>query len=166
MWRSLGHLDTDERYNDLQDLFSVSRSTIKRWTQDARDEEKREKQDKAWDMWLDCYSQGEIADTVNVTQQTVSNWLTKKGQMGQFCKAPSSLQTFDVWSFGKADESAGGKILGRMPAQVMENLIWTVSSLPCYHQTSLNLARPATPSLHVDTFIAGQAMSPHHIYMD
>jgi hypothetical protein len=34
-----------------------------------------------------------------------------------------------VWNFGKLDETAGGKICGRMPAQVMENLLWLYTEL-------------------------------------
>jgi hypothetical protein len=52
---------------------------------DARSAEKAAAQDRAWDLWLDCHSQREIAEIVgreypafaDTTQQTLSNWLNK-----------------------------------------------------------------------------------------
>ncbi len=46
------------------------------------------------------------------------------GQLSDLHTPPTSLQHFDVWSFHKLDDSAGGKIFGRMPAQIVENLLW------------------------------------------
>jgi hypothetical protein len=75
-------------------------------------------------MWLDCYGQEEIADATGVVQATIHNWIIKNGQLSDFNTAPTSLQHFDVWNLHKLDDSAGGKIFGRMPAQVVENLLW------------------------------------------
>jgi hypothetical protein len=60
-WRKLAHLPDKERYEELCELFSVSQSTIERWTKDQRREEKEQKQSAAWDLWLDCWSYREIA---------------------------------------------------------------------------------------------------------
>jgi hypothetical protein len=56
-WRKLAHLSDAERYEELCELFRVSRSTIERWTETQRREEKEQNQEKCWEMWLDCWTQ-------------------------------------------------------------------------------------------------------------
>lgn len=129
MWEKLAFLDVGERYKELCTLFSVSRSTMERWTKETRKTEKEEKQTKAWDMWLNCVSERQIAETLRVDHVTISNWLVKKRQMTEFHQVPSSLQCFDVWGFEHVDKSAGGKIFERMPSQVMENLLWMITDV-------------------------------------
>lgn len=125
LWRALVNLDDTERYEELQTLFSVSRKTVERWTKDARTAEKEEKQDKAWNLWLDCWTERAIAEEVlgdEEKHQNINNWLAKKRQGVANLPAPKSAQHFDVWSFGKADTSAGSTIFGRMPAQIIEEM--------------------------------------------
>jgi hypothetical protein len=124
IWRSLSHLDDAVRYQEFIDLFSVKKRTVEAWTKDAREEEKEEKKALAWNQWLDCWTDREIAEEVNVDYTTVSRWLLQMRKDAEMQQPPSSRQHFDVWSFGKADDSAGGKIFGRMPAQIVENLLW------------------------------------------
>jgi hypothetical protein len=123
-WGKLAHLSDTERYEELCELFSVSRSTIERWTKVERQKEKEEKETKAWEIWLDCWSERAIGEEIGVAHETVSNWLAKKRQMPEFSQPPASLQHFDIWDFAKLDPTAGSAIFGRMPAQIVENLLW------------------------------------------
>jgi hypothetical protein len=105
----------------------VSQSTIKRWTKDQRREEKEEKQAAAWDLWLDCWRYREIALAVLQDEEkksTVERWVSQKRQMPEMGQPHASLQTFDIWDFAKLDPTAGSAIFGRMPAQIVENLLW------------------------------------------
>ena len=111
---------------DLCDLLSITESTLDTYLRDAKRDEKAEQQAKAWDLWLDCWTQEAIAEAVDATQQTISNWLQKSGSDPGFCTAPESRQHFDVWQFPPArDNSAGStSYFGVLPPQVVENLLW------------------------------------------
>lgn len=115
--------DADERVADIADLLGLTESTAKKYVADARQDEKKALQAKAWDMHLDCMTQQAIADALGVTQKTVSNWLENLGQRSDFSNPPASRQHFDVWSFG-SDKDSDTTYFGRMPEQIVENLLW------------------------------------------
>ncbi len=126
LWRSLVIRDeeSDDRVPFLANILSVTERTIREWTKDARKEEKEEKKQQAWDLWLDCRTEQAIADEVGVAQKTVSNWLSNFGESSEFTKPPASLQHFDDWYFEKIDQTAGRDIFGRCAGQIVENLLW------------------------------------------
>jgi len=113
-----------ERTHEIAALLSVSRDTVERWTKDARQTEKQEQQDRAWDLWLDCFSEREIADKIGTPQQTINDWLNdRKTADADFRSPPASRQHFDIWQFGQTDAEESG-FFGRMPPQIVENLLW------------------------------------------
>lgn len=125
LWLSWSHITAAERLAELETLLAVNRATIDRWTKDARAEEKRAKQELAWDMWLDCRTQEEIAAKVGVTQDTVSKWLQISRNCAESLEPPESRQHFDIWTFASADKDAGQQsYFGAIPPQVIENTIW------------------------------------------
>ncbi len=87
------------------------------WTKDARQAEKAEQQAKAWDLWLDCLSEHDVADAIDVPRTTVQSWLDEQRKSADFVRAPESRQHFDVWNFAPArDDSAGStSYFGVMP---------------------------------------------------
>jgi hypothetical protein len=125
LWRDLAHLSTGDRERELMGLLSVSERAIRDWTRDARAAEIAEQHALAWDLWLDCYTQEEIAAEVGVTQPTISGWLIKFGKSAEFYKPPVTRQHFDIWEFATADDDAGTpSFFGKVPPQVIENLLW------------------------------------------
>lgn len=126
LWQTLAHLPGSERVAELADLLAVSERSVQGWTKDARAAEKAALQAKAFDLWLDCWTQQAIADEIDVPQQTLAGWLTESRNFADFGKAPESIQHFDVWPFHKIDPDAGGTLsyFGNMPPQVVENLMW------------------------------------------
>lgn len=109
--------------NEVAELLSITRGTAEKYTAEARQDQKAEQQARAWDLWLDCWTQQRIADELGLEQQTISNWLQKRESDSEFCNHPSSRQHFDVWNFGDAGGESNG-VFGRMPAQIVENLLW------------------------------------------
>jgi len=124
LWQTLAHLDGG-RVAEIAGLLSVSERVVQDWTKDARQSEKAERQARAFDLWLDCLSEREIAKEIGVTQPTAAEWVKEKRGSADFFQPPESRQHFDVWQFQSADDTAGSAgFFGRMPPQVVENLLW------------------------------------------
>lgn len=125
LWAALADLPAAERVRDIAELLAVSDRSVQDWTKDVRKAEKQQQQDRAWDMWLDCWSQTDIAREFGVDDTTIKNWV---GEKAQTCgdSPPESRQHFDVWQFPTTDRDAGGQqsYFGAVPPQVMENLLW------------------------------------------
>jgi len=95
-------------------------------------EEKRAVQDRAYDLWLDCYSQRDIAEIIGkeypafrgTGKSTIDEWLGRKSADAEN-RPPDSRQHFDIWQFATADQDAGSQsYFGALPPQVVENLLW------------------------------------------
>lgn len=111
---------------ELADLLSIALSTVEKYWATARSDEKADQQAKAWDLWLDCLSIRDVATALDgPDENTVGGWLSRKADESGFRDAPASRQHFDIWNFQKADDDAGSaSYFGRMPSQVVENLLW------------------------------------------
>lgn len=115
---------------DLADLLSLKPSTLAKYLEKAKQEERERRQAQVWDLWLDCLNQTEIARIVGIKQNTVSDWLSKVESDSDFDKPPSwterkprgNLQDGDVWRF--PDNPDNPDYFGAMPPQVVENLLW------------------------------------------
>lgn len=104
------------RIPDIAGLLAVSECCIERWTSDVRKHELQERQERAWDLWLNCMSQREIAELVEVTQPAISGWLDKFATDVGNLSPPASRQHFQNWSFATADKDAGAQsYFGAMP---------------------------------------------------
>jgi hypothetical protein len=118
---------------DLAERLRVDERTVQRWTKDARAAQAQARQAEAWDLWLDCFSQGAIAKQLDVAQSTISKWLDSKATTVGMESPPGAtdekpwgnIQEFDVWRFQMNSHSAGQQsYFGALAPQVMENLLW------------------------------------------
>lgn len=64
----------DQLLKDIAAALGVSAATVSTWLSRTIKEEKERKKAKAYEMWLACATQEEIAAAVEMTQQTVANW--------------------------------------------------------------------------------------------
>lgn len=122
LWQARHHLPIKERVKDLSRMLAVSEVRIREWTKDIRDQEKADQQAKAWDEWLNCHDQSEIADDLGVTQQTISNWLQEMTKSSNFVQPPDPHMAFDMWSYGKY--TGDSEYFGKLHPGVIENLLW------------------------------------------
>ena len=123
LWVTLAHLEKGDRTREIAELLAVGVRTVELWTKDARKAEKEQQKAKALDLWLDCLSERDVADRVGVTQPAINEWVKEFRNTAESYQ-PDPIQTFDVWSFQKADDSGTASHFGRMPGQVVENLLW------------------------------------------
>jgi hypothetical protein len=122
LWATYAHLPNAERTATIAGVLAVGERTVQGWTKDARKAEKEVMQATAWDLWLDCNTQEQIADVVGVTQPTAREWIIDFRKSAESYTAPGSRQHFDVWNFHKA--TGDSSYFGKMPPQVVENLLW------------------------------------------
>jgi hypothetical protein len=124
LWLKCEDLPADERGDRIAALFSVDARTVREWTRDARKAEKERQKERAWDLWLDCWSDRDIGRELGVTHPTVGGWVEDFGSRSKTFQAPDSRQHFDLWQFGQAGDGGASSYFGRMPPQVVENLLW------------------------------------------
>jgi hypothetical protein len=117
LWRQ-GTRDESE----LCELLSITPKTCAEYLRDAKRDEKETQKAKAWDLWLDCWSEREIAKEIGVSHPTIGDWLDGKKSKALENLPPESRQHFDVWQFQTADGASS--YFGKMPPQVVENLLW------------------------------------------
>lgn len=116
------HLDPATAVAELADMLSASERSVQRWTQEQRAASEIELRERAYDLWLDCLTQEQIAKRLGVTQRTVSNWVSNSRQMAESSsEPPDPRQDFDIWRLGGDGDSA---YFGRLPAGLIDNLLW------------------------------------------
>jgi hypothetical protein len=122
LWSSVSHLG-DGRKQYFVKLLSISERTVETYSEAARKDEKLQQENTAKDMWLDCYTQEQIAEKVGVGRKTIDDWIGGFRKLADFANPPESRQHFDVWNF-KIPADNNSSYFGRMPPQVVENLLW------------------------------------------
>jgi hypothetical protein len=106
-------------------VLGVTSRAVRGYLSDIKRKEKDERNALIQEMWFDCYSQEEIADVAEVDVKTIQREVDKMEELPKCPDAPSSLQSwtvFDEWR--DCDESYGCNYPGRMPGQVIENLLY------------------------------------------
>jgi hypothetical protein len=96
---------------------------VQGWTKDARQDEKKAAQAKAWDLWLDCLSEREIAKLLDRDHTTIGDWVGDFRRTAEFHQPPESRQHFDVWQFHKADDAGAQSYFGARKELTMKALI-------------------------------------------
>ena len=65
--------------------------TVSKWLSRTLKEEKERKKETAFNLWLACHTQEEIAEAVDMTQQAVALWekeFTKISEADNFVNSP------------------------------------------------------------------------------
>jgi hypothetical protein len=115
---------------EMAAILSISERALRSWLSEPKQRERDNKKAMAWDMWLDCHSERDIAEKVGVTQPTVGEWVKEIGKAAEFFQPSHAtndkpwgvVQHFDVWSFQNGGDDSS--YFGRMPPAVVENLLW------------------------------------------
>lgn len=92
------HKERTEKKTYLQKLLSVSRATIFDWLSDIDAKTEEERRKEAFEWWLACHTQQEIADRMEMPQQTVSDFaadFTDLSKIGFFGKNAENRANFN-----------------------------------------------------------------------
>lgn len=110
---------------DIAAKLRVSDDAVYNWTQEILRKQKDARNALIVELYLRCWTEQQIAKEVGLKQPQVHSTIIG------FCKntkndnPPSSLRFWNLWEFEQADDSYGDKDFpGRMPGQVVENLLW------------------------------------------
>lgn len=79
--------------SSLSDMLSVSERTIRNWLSDTDRETKEKFHREAFDLWLACYTEREIAEKLGIEQKTVNNM-----DLSNFGKVAESSQTSAIYA--------------------------------------------------------------------
>ncbi|MDD5338155.1 MAG: DNA methyltransferase [Dehalococcoidales bacterium] len=110
---------------ELITLLSVSDRTIDEWLKDLKAKEREQRNDEILNLYLQCYTQEEIAEKFTLERTTVSKILDNvKERIFAEIHTPQSLQFYNVWNFPKCDSNYGLNFPGRIPGQIIENLLY------------------------------------------
>jgi len=97
---------------ELAALLSVPERTLRGWTADLRGEERRQRQQQAVALWLDCLSDREIARRLEVDHKTVAAWV---GEFRQGCQNSPPQEVH--WRMPAAAQAIVDEWLGREPLE-------------------------------------------------
>lgn len=114
------------RTSKLAAKLGADERTVREWVRTQREEEKTERQRKALDLYLQCFTQQEIAERLGWSQDTISkdiSGFTENGNSAEICK-PDFLRFADVWSFVECDKRFGHDFKGRIPGQIVQHTLY------------------------------------------
>ncbi|GFO95869.1 hypothetical protein ig2599ANME_0050 [groundwater metagenome] len=107
--------------------LSISERTLRGYLNDIKAKEDESRDQKILELYLACWTQDEIAKEVGMDFTSISKFITnlKNGKLAEIQVPPASLQHTNLWEFSSCDPEYGEKNYpGRMPGQVIENLLW------------------------------------------
>lgn len=110
--------------SEIQALLGVGKSSVYTWTEDLLAERNAEQEAEMLRLYLKMWTQERIAEELGCTQKTVSNALVKIPELEKLLTPPESLKVYDVWNFAKLDKTYGQNYPGRIPGQIIENMLW------------------------------------------
>ena len=106
---------------EIANTLSVGKSSVYNWTKTQRENAKAELERKALEMYLRAWNtQESIANELNVTQQTMSNIITKISTDGKNGKEFKPF-IYNIWNTPKGNETDH---FGSFPLIFMENLLY------------------------------------------
>ncbi len=114
----------DDNVDELVELLAVSKSIIFDWTMEQRTEAKDARDKQIIQMYLNLRTQQWIADELGIGKRTVERSIAKIPELEKWREPPDSIQYYDVWNFPKLDRQYGQEYEGRIPGQIIENVLW------------------------------------------
>lgn len=112
--------------SEIARVLGVSKKKVNDWLKAIVTQEKKDREDTMWSMWLACHTQAEIAERVGLGQQAVAAFLQKiqkefpENQSGIFRNFKPQIYT--VWNFPKLTNEV--KVFGSIPQEIIDNLLY------------------------------------------
>ncbi len=118
--------DYQETQSEIARALKVRKEKVNSWLKAVLDSEKKDRERKIWEMWLQCCTQQEIADKLEMTQRGIGTFLQKKAIEFQGNDSSNfsdfEPQLYTTWNFSKLTNKT--KIFGSIPQEILDNLLY------------------------------------------
>lgn len=111
---------------EIAKTLGVGIQKVNNWLSEILERERKEREEKMWQLWLSCHDEIEIASTVGFDKAHVSRFLAKS--CGDFREKDSQLfsnfqsEIYTLWNFGKSINEI--KHFGNIPPEILDNLLY------------------------------------------
>jgi len=116
----------------IADALSVTLRTVNSYLQDVDRQLNEERDARIFDLWLACYSQEEIAESLSLSQDTVKRKIATFNDLGSLSKIVKTLAFFDdadfqppiynIWPFAKKSNEVTH--FGNSEQRILDNLLY------------------------------------------
>lgn len=117
---------------EIAAILSVSERRVRSYLSDEKAKTREERRNTTFSMWLACYTEQEIADTLGVHKDTVSEDLADRRILETLPKSDKLLALhdeadwapplFDIWNPAKNNNAV--KHFGNTPVEFVDNLLY------------------------------------------
>ena len=111
---------------EIASRLRVDTHKVNEWLSTILKREKEEQEAKMWGMWLSCHKQEDIAESVGLARNTVTEFLQKKsegcGQQDHDIFRNFDPKIYTVWNFSELTNET--RVFGSIPQEVMDNLLY------------------------------------------
>lgn len=115
---------------EIIQTLSISERTFRDFTKDKRKQLEEEQNERIFDMWMRCYTQQQIAESLSIDKQLVSRKIADFSQNGKFADLINfrnfDPQIYDIWNFHKATNEV--RHFGNIPPEIVDNLMYYFTS--------------------------------------
>lgn len=102
--------------------LSISPRTYRDWTSGKREQLKEERDEKILDLYLQCWTQQQIADELSISIGSI-NGIVESFKNGNIAKNEDfNPQLYNIWSFSKNNND--NDHFGNMPRDIVENMLY------------------------------------------
>lgn len=106
--------------------LKVGKAKVGKWLKAILDNEREQREDKIWGMWLSCHKQQVIADAMEMKQSSIAEILQKLS-VKFYGNDPDIFrnfkpQVYTVWNFSKLTNKT--KVFGSIPQEIIDNLLY------------------------------------------
>lgn len=133
MARTIYHVtpekDRDEKKKHLAKILSVSERTVREWLGRIDKDSKEARNKRIFDLWMQCYSQEEIAQFVGAPKQTVNDaicpnleGLPKSDKSSAEHATDFEPPIYNVWK--QQEKTSGSSHFGNSEVRWLDNLLY------------------------------------------
>jgi len=110
---------------EIRSILAVGKSQLYDWLREEIAKKNEAEEAEILNLYLRCYTEEEIAEKIGVDQSTINRAIMHFSENGNSHNRPESIQDYNLWEFTVAANDVGEDgFPGRMPGQVVENLLW------------------------------------------
>jgi len=123
--------DRDQKKKDLAKILSVSERTIREWLSRVDKDSKDARNKRIFELWLACYEQKEIADSVGETPARVNQIVAELPKLDSLSKSDQAtaehatdfeVPIYNIWK--QQTKSEGSSHFGNSESRWVDNLLY------------------------------------------